>query len=129
MIVDILLRLPSKSLCRFRCISKQWSNLMLDTKIVKPYHDKYWKENLPLLIYHDLSPRESPSICMNLDEEWFPERRSIVKGTHCLIMMDANSRVCDKFELSLEGYGDVIVIPPGHELVCLKRGKGVYFFL
>jgi hypothetical protein len=103
MIVDILLRLPSKSLCRFRCISKQWGNLMLDTKIVKPYHDKYWKENLPLLIYHDLSPRESPSICMNLDEEWFPERRSIVKGTHCLIIMDANSRVCDKFELSLEG--------------------------
>jgi hypothetical protein len=32
--------------------------------------------------------------------------------------------LCDKFELFLDGYGDVSVIPSGHDLKRLRRGEG-----
>jgi hypothetical protein len=35
--------------------------------------------------------------------------------------------LCDKFELFLDGYGDVSVIPSGHDLKRLRRGEGGIF--
>ncbi|KAL2503016.1 putative F-box protein [Forsythia ovata] len=50
LIIEILSRLPAKILCKFRCVSKEWHNLLNRDKEFAARHIKWSKQNPLFLI-------------------------------------------------------------------------------
>ncbi|KAF7849424.1 hypothetical protein BT93_L0807 [Corymbia citriodora subsp. variegata] len=50
---DILLRLPAKSLVRFRCVCKSWNSLLASTSFVEAYRDRWSKSGDRYLLKYD----------------------------------------------------------------------------
>ncbi|KAM5576961.1 F-box/kelch-repeat protein [Rosa sericea] len=78
--VDILSRLPVKSLCRFRCVSKRWRSIVSDPQFSK-FQFKVASEqktlSLRLLLYRNAFEIES----LDLETPWYGDNHSLRKLT------------------------------------------------
>ncbi|GMP76920.1 hypothetical protein CsSME_00033389 [Camellia sinensis var. sinensis] len=54
-LVEVLLRLPVKSLCRIRCVSKPWLSLISDHHFIKTYLNRNTNELEQLILILDFS--------------------------------------------------------------------------
>lgn len=85
--MDFLSRVPSKSLTRFRCVSKSWCNLRSDSHFIVMHVNRVFKDQLIL--------RDDKNFLYSLDFQ---------NSTHRLIQIDHNRvRECTKFWGSCEG--------------------------
>jgi hypothetical protein len=56
LLVEILRRVPIRSLCRFKCVSRSWRNLISD-----PVHRKKLPQTLPGFFYHNWNFERFPT--------------------------------------------------------------------
>ncbi|XP_059650389.1 F-box/kelch-repeat protein At3g06240-like [Cornus florida] len=54
LVFDILSRLPAKSLCRFKCVSKPWHSLISDPYFAKTHLNNHRRERLIFMSYKSL---------------------------------------------------------------------------
>ncbi|OMO98579.1 hypothetical protein CCACVL1_04181 [Corchorus capsularis] len=122
-ILDILSRLPVKSLRRFGCVSKRWRSLIVDPLFRKLHHDR--SQRSPLLMFYNRLPEEISDDDDSGDEFLYcglePEVGERPISTHSLKAEDESGHVCAEFAMQFDGHGEVSLIPSYRELVCLKK--------
>ncbi|KAL0374884.1 UNVERIFIED_CONTAM: putative F-box/LRR-repeat/kelch-repeat protein [Sesamum radiatum] len=89
LIIEILSRVPPKSLSRFRCVSKQWHHLLTHDHEFIARHSKWSKKN-PLLLTRRYI----------LDENWGTSK---TKATVELTSVNLDGNVIDKFKIVIDG--------------------------
>ncbi|RVW59653.1 F-box protein [Vitis vinifera] len=69
LIINILTRLPAKALCKFRCVSKQWLNLISDPYFVSLHHTRS-RSNPNLLLVrsspHDATDASNENLTLHI---------------------------------------------------------------
>ncbi|XP_034699262.1 F-box protein CPR1-like [Vitis riparia] len=69
LIINILTRLPAKALCKFRCVSKQWLNLISDPYFVSLHHTRS-RSNPNLLLVrsspHDATDASNENLTLDI---------------------------------------------------------------
>ncbi|KAK4419371.1 F-box protein [Sesamum alatum] len=104
LIIEILSRLPPKSISRFRCVSKQWYHLLTHDNEFIARHSK-WSRNNPLLLIRRYI----------LDENW---ETSSTKATVELTSVNLNGSVTDKFKIVVDGLIQTFISCGPLSLIC-----------
>ncbi|XP_031251707.1 F-box/kelch-repeat protein At3g06240-like [Pistacia vera] len=95
-IIDILLRLPVKSLCRFRCVSKPWLALINDPHFVTSHlrhnntHKLILASHSLYSVNHEATPIDEEVVAVKLD---FP-LKSIPRNDQVQIFGSCNGLLC-----------------------------------
>ncbi|KAF9589772.1 hypothetical protein IFM89_028681 [Coptis chinensis] len=83
-IEDILIRLPLKSLARFRCVSKKWNDLSRDSRFIQ-MHNTHSKNRNQLYLLTDYNEEPNPGLLdlmeLSIDIKSCPE---------CVVLGDCN---------------------------------------
>ncbi|KAK0591644.1 hypothetical protein LWI29_005443 [Acer saccharum] len=98
LIVDILLRLPVKSLCRFRCVSKSWIALITHSRFVKLHLARSKSQRL-IISYGSLYSIDLESLSKNDDnvvalEIDFPKRELNPDPDPLMCICSCNGLLC-----------------------------------
>ncbi|KAL2511721.1 putative F-box protein [Abeliophyllum distichum] len=119
-LVDVLSRLPEKSLCRFTCVSKEWHSFIssLDPGFVKDLRRKRLRSNSYIYIWnHSLIDRYGPPYIMSCDVK--VEHGG---GTLRVSIVDTvNERIQENYSIPITTtrFHEVISC---HNLVCFAGG-------
>ncbi|CAM0947550.1 unnamed protein product [Alopecurus aequalis] len=114
LIFDILSRLSVRSVCRFRCVSNEWSALVADAAFVAAHKSRH-VEPVIVVISHEKSRRDCNLLLMDMDGNTV----RVIKGTFesRLISTSVDELVCATDDI----YGGVHVIDPAYGKVLVDR--------
>ncbi|KAH7527828.1 hypothetical protein FEM48_Zijuj05G0007900 [Ziziphus jujuba var. spinosa] len=112
-VLNILSRLPAKTLCRFRCVSKQWMNTISEPHFIFS-HRLHSLQNPNLLLL-----RCSPAT--HETDLLFPQKKCVID----ISATDLSGQVVDEFSLTV-AEASVDMLPSRGELIFFVGEKGFY---
>ncbi|KAK9292549.1 hypothetical protein L1049_020523 [Liquidambar formosana] len=125
LLIEILSRLSVKDLCKFKCVSKEWYNLISDPIFRSTHHERAKRD--PLMLFHrnyrrQRDYRKIPSLRLTtLDEKrrtiqnYFTTIIKDVKKMHCSAVVQAVTKVYPSgFDLVsvVNGTDDICICNP-----------------
>lgn len=120
-ILDVLSRLPVKTLSKFKCVSKLWCQYISDVYFYRLHHSRSVQRPFSLLLHAELPPRVYESLCYYRIE---------VDATVHLSSIDDQGQVMNNFTKEIKVDAETRCVTLLHcqngDLVCIASGLRIY---